>query len=166
MFLLENACRQTLNCVTVVHRYDTLRDNWSAIKCFVNKVNCASARLHSGFESLTLRIETRKRRQQARMNVQDASAKSLDEFARKNAHVAGETNEIDFAIFQRRSDVTIVFLTLAPAMFEHERFNFAFLGFRQPRRARLIADDDGDLGVWDATFANRIRQCDHVRAAA
>ena len=59
----------------------------------------APGKFRAVFERLPLRFKPRKRRQQRRMNIQDATRKRRDEIRRKQTHVSREANEIDFFSF-------------------------------------------------------------------
>src|SRR6267378_1317709 len=74
VLFFQYALGKRLFVIFVEHRNDSLRDDWPAIECLINKGHRATAEFDAMFQSLLLRIKTRERRQQARMNIQDAIA--------------------------------------------------------------------------------------------
>ena len=66
-------------------------------------------------ECLFLRVESRKRRQQTRMNIQNSPAKILEKFVRQDAHVTCKTNQVNFLSFQLGHDFAVMFCPRAPA---------------------------------------------------
>src|SRR5207302_8758236 len=74
------------------HRTDGLHDAEAVVEIFVHEMHGTPGEFHAVFERLALRLETRKRRQQRRMNVENAIGKLGDEIRREQAHVASKTN--------------------------------------------------------------------------
>ena len=98
------------------------------------------------------------------MNIQNPAAKRIYEFSRKDAHVAGETNEIDLAIFQSRHHFAIVLFAAASAAFDNQRFDSALSCLCEPASVLLIADHNGYFRIRNRSIANGVSQCHHVRA--
>src|SRR5258706_9002810 len=94
--------REALFCIPIKHWNNPLRDDWPAIKCFVNEVHSAPAPLHAVCNSLSLRVKAGETRKQAWMNIKNAILKSLDEARRQQAHVAGKANKIHTFCLQAR----------------------------------------------------------------
>ena|SRR5438128_1142123 len=115
MFFDENPRSQNLDRIVLVNRHFMLYNYRSAVQRLVNEMNRASARLRSLIQRLLLRFKSGEQRQQAGMNIQNASAKTFDEFMRKNAHVSGEANQIDIPRAQLRDDFAIVFFSCSTA---------------------------------------------------
>ncbi len=102
MLLFEYSRGECLDRIILQHRHRALRDDWTTIKRLVNEVDRASTHLHAMLERLSLRIESRKRRQQTRMNVEYPPPERLDETRRQEPHVSRQTNEIDLMLAQNR----------------------------------------------------------------
>src|SRR5215469_1397279 len=87
-----------------------LQNDGSVIQLFVHKMYCAAGDLNSVSEGLFLSLKPRKCRQQGRMDVQNPLRKLLYEPGREQAHVPGETDEVNLALLQSCSDFLIVLL--------------------------------------------------------
>src|SRR4051812_12360394 len=74
---------------------DALRDDGPAVQRLVNEVNGAAGKFDPVRDGLTLRVESGKGRQQARMNVENAVAESLYEAGREQTHVTREADQIN-----------------------------------------------------------------------
>src|SRR5207237_3844717 len=95
MLFHQNSRRKRFNRVVFVNRHFAPCNDWPTIQSLVNVVNGASANCRAVFESLLLCVQPGKRWQQARMNIENPTAISVDEISRQHTHVTGETNEID-----------------------------------------------------------------------
>src|SRR5688572_18364985 len=96
-----------------MYRDLALRDDRSAVKGSVNKVHSAATPFNARLQSLTLRVQTRKGRQEAGVNVKDPSAVAIEKLLRKQSHIARKAHQIDLSFLQRLDDFSIVFLTRA-----------------------------------------------------
>ena len=134
---------------------------FSSTKCTVQPVNFDAV-----FERLPLRFKPRERRQQRRMNIQDASGKRRHKIRRKQPHVSREAHEIDFLFFQRRDNELVVRLALESLRRDHARFEAPRARLVDPLRALAIAEHERDLRVRDAPRRNAIGQSLEIGAAA
>src|ERR1700675_2659969 len=100
MFLFEYARGQQLFAIVVEHWNNSLRDDWPAVECLVNKVHRATAEFNTMFQRLLLRIKTRERRQQAWVNIENAILICREKVCRQEAHVTRKTNEINLKFLQ------------------------------------------------------------------
>ena len=96
MFLLKNSHRQRVLIVGVQHRYGFLHDDRAVIEFLIYKMHRAAGHSHTVGECLLLRFESGKCGKQRGMDVENLRWKLLHEPGRKQAHVTGETDEIDF----------------------------------------------------------------------
>src|SRR5882672_2037324 len=133
---------------------------------FVDEMDGATSEFHAVFEGLALRFQPGERREQRRMNIQDAVQKSCDKKGRQQAHVSGETDQIDLLFVKNRSDLTVIDLALQAFRRNHARLDSTRFRALDARRALAIADDDGDLRVRNPSRRNAFRQGFEVRAAA
>ena len=76
MFLFEYARRKSFLSVVFKDRNHLLPNDWATIQSFINKVNRAASPLDTMFKDLAVGVESGKRRQQTRMNIQNAVAVS------------------------------------------------------------------------------------------
>ena len=89
MLLFQNARGKRVRGVLVQHRNRGLRDDRAGIDSFIDEVDRASRYFRTVFKSLVLRVETRKRREQGRVNIEDVQWKLADEISAQNPHIAG-----------------------------------------------------------------------------
>jgi hypothetical protein len=76
MFLLQNACSQSLSRIVGQNRNGSLRYNGAAVRACIHKVNRTSCDLHSILERLSLRIYAAKRRAKRWMYIDDSVRES------------------------------------------------------------------------------------------
>ena len=100
------------------------------------------------------------------MDVENAILECVDEERRQDAHVPGKTDQIDALVAQDRNDLAIVLFTFTSAAFDDDCLDSALAGDLETFRVALIADHDGDLGVWNCAVSNRVGERNHVRPAA
>jgi hypothetical protein len=132
VFLFQNSSRKCFDRIVVEDRDGALGDDWAAVERVVDEVDRASADLCAMIECLSLRVQTGEQRQQAWVDVDDALRKRVHEKRRQDAHVTGETNQIDAFLAQDRNNLAIVFFTFTPATFDDECFETALLGGEGP----------------------------------
>ena len=100
------------------------------------------------------------------MDVEDSIGESGNEFRGEQAHVAGQTDQIDFVASQAGEDVGIV--VGAGAAFgdkELMRKAEAGCGF-EAGGVGSVGDDDGNLDSGEAAFADGLGDGEEVGAAA
>src|SRR5271165_2487500 len=143
----EDAPSQRVIVVGVEHRHGLRQDDRSVVEVGNHEVHGTARHLHAVVERLLLRVKSRKRRQQRRVDVQDAIGKLLYEPRRQQSHIASKADEIDFVVFQCGDDQTVVLLARYAFRRDDQRLQPA-----PPRRldagsVRLVGDDDSDDGV-------------------
>src|ERR1035437_9440487 len=69
VFLLEDACRECVFIVVIKHRHRFLHNDGPVIKFLIHEMHGATGYFHPICERLLLRLQSRKRRQQGRMDV-------------------------------------------------------------------------------------------------
>jgi hypothetical protein len=99
-------------------------------------------------ERLPLRVETRKRRQERRMNVEDARWVGVKERPADEAHVAREAHEADVPALELAHDRAVagVAIRVRPGVDVH-RLDPGVPRARKSGGFASIRDDDGDLDV-------------------
>ena len=112
----------------------------------VDEVHGHAAHLDAVLERLTLRVEAGKRRQQRRMDVQDACGKASSIGAPKQAHEPGEADEADVARAQLAHERAIVVVAGRPASMTqmHSVSIPGVAGPLEPGGILHVRDDDGD----------------------
>src|SRR5712664_2541660 len=100
------------------------------------------------------------------MNIQDAVRKFGDKKGREQAHVSGETDQIDLVFVENGSDLAVVHFALEAFRGDHTGLDSARFRTLDAGRAIAIADDDGDLRVRNPSGRNAFRERLEVRAAA
>ena len=90
------------------HRHRRLRQNRALVHRLRDQVHRAAVQLHSRGERARMRVQPRKCRQQARVDVQHAALPDLDQERRQQSHVAGEADDLDAGLAQRRIDRRLV----------------------------------------------------------
>src|SRR4249920_2803191 len=118
----------------------------------------AAGKLDAIFESLALGLEAGERREQRRVNVEDAVGEGGDEIRGEKAHVAGEADEIDFVFVEDGDDLAVVGFALEAFGGDGAGGDAAGFGTVEAGSAFAIADDDGDFGVGDAGCGNAVRE--------
>jgi hypothetical protein len=148
VLLFENARGERLHRVVVAHVDAALHDDRSAIECLVDKVNRAPGDFHAMRESLCLRIDTGKRRQQRRMNVDDAIRIRSEKQRAEQAHVTGESDEIGTCLLQHTQNFTLVCGTIGEiAIVDHQSGVSPLACPGDPGRVGAIGNHHGDLGI-------------------
>jgi hypothetical protein len=97
--------------------------------------------------------------------VEHAAAELFEEARREQTHVAREADQLDAARAQGLGDLALVLLARAPAPLDDRRLYPALARSFEPRRTRLVADDDDDLRARHAPPGHGVGQRDHVRPA-
>src|SRR5262249_13696906 len=100
MLFFQNACRERLPCVIVLDGNHRLQNDRSTIESIVHKVYRASAEFDAVLQRFLLRIHTRKRWKQRRMDMQDIVRIRIEERAAKDTHKARQYDETDIGFFQ------------------------------------------------------------------
>src|SRR6185503_12173348 len=110
MFLFEYARGENLLRVIREDGNDPLADDGTTVESFIDEVNRTARPLDAVFKYLSVCSETRKCRQQTRMNIQDAVPIGCDEITGEKAHIPGKTNNLDLVMLERGDDLLVVLL--------------------------------------------------------
>src|SRR5579871_2629337 len=121
--------------------------------------------LDAVFQSLMLRVKSRKSREQRGVDVQNALRKFADEISTENAHVAGEADQIDFVLAEFGDQLTVVNFTVESLRCELESIEPTIARRDDTGNVGTIGDDHGNLSV-EAAGANGIGDSEEVRASA
>src|SRR5436190_15760077 len=85
---------------SVWHLDRSLQDDRPRVDAFVHEVNRDAGDLHAMLERLADCIETRERRQECRVDVDDPVPESLDELSAQELHVSREHDQVDVTLGQ------------------------------------------------------------------
>src|SRR5690348_1832476 len=166
MLFGEDAGGERLLGVVVADGHGGLEDDGAGVEIFVHEVHSAAGDFHAVIERLALGFESRERGEKRRMDIEDASAKGLDEMRREKAHVAGEADEINTGGLERGDDEVIVGFAFEALRGDDFGGDAARAGALDAGGAFAMADDDGDFGVGNAAEADTLRERLKIRAAA
>lgn len=100
VFLIKDTRGQRVSRVVVFDRNYGLINDRTGIQLLIHKVHCATGITNPVYPRLVLSIETPKRRQERRMNIQYALRESLDELRREEPHVPRQDHKIDSGLLQ------------------------------------------------------------------
>src|SRR5579863_1109182 len=157
VFFLQNSGGQRVFGVVVCDGNDGLQDDGSGVEIFVDKMDGAAGEFDAIFEGLALRLEAGERREERRVNVEDATGEGGDEIRGEKAHVAGEADEIDFMLVEDGDDLAVVGFALKAFGGDGASGDASGFGAVEAGSAFAIADDDGDFGVGNAVCGNAVR---------
>jgi hypothetical protein len=152
--------------VLIEHGHCSLQNDRAGVEIFVDEVDGATGEFYAIFEGLALGFEAGKRRQQRRMNIQDAIGKFCDKKRGEKAHVAGETDEVDAVLVEDGGNLAVVGFSLKAFRGNDTGLDSARFGALDAGRAFAIADGDGDFRIGDAASRHAFRERLEVRAAA
>jgi hypothetical protein len=99
------------------------------------------------------------------MNIEDALGKGGYEIGREQAHVAGEADEIDFVFVEDGGDLAVVGFAFEAFGRDGAGGDVAGSGSFEAGGVGLVADYDGNFGVWDAADRDTIGEGFEVGAA-
>src|SRR5688572_18245918 len=166
VFLLQDACRQRAGCIGVEHGHGPLQDNRAGIEVAGNEMHGHAAHFDSVLERLALRVDSWKRWQQGRVNIQNGVGKGIDQWGADYAHEAGETDQIDLTRLELPNERAVVVVSRWPtSMTQDGRLNPGETCAVQSARTFLVRDHNGD-GRLQSTVANRIDERLQIGPAA
>ena len=138
MLLLQNARRQRVLVVAVEHRNSLLHNDRAMIELFIDKMHSAAGNFHSIGESLLLRFESRKCRQQRGMDIENPPRKLLHKPWRKQPHISGKANQIDIVLLQRRDNFAVMLFPRLALRWNHQRIQSALRAVAMPGASALL----------------------------
>src|SRR5260370_28753721 len=152
--------------MAVANVNDSLQHNGAGVEIFVDEMDGATGEFHAVFERLALRFEAGERREQRRMDIEDAVRKFGDKKGREQAHVSGEADEINMEFVEDGRDLAVVGFALEAFRGNHTGLDSTRLRALDAGRALAIADNDGDLRVRNSSGCDAIRDRLEARTAA
>src|SRR5437764_3543932 len=113
----------------------------------IHEVDCASGNLHSVMKGLVLRVEAWERRQQRRMNIQNALRKLTYKVSAQQPHEPGQTNQFDLVAFQLFHQLPVIDFAVEPFRREADYEESSLTGDFEASRFRAISDHYGNLSI-------------------
>jgi hypothetical protein len=165
VFLVQDFFRERGFGVIVGYGNDGLEDDGAGIEIFVDEVDGATGEFYAVIESLALGFEAGEGWQERGMDIEDAIGESLDEVGREEAHVAGQTDQIDFVFVEGGYDLAVEGFAFEALGRENLRGQAAGFGAFNAGGAFAIAEDDSDFGLGNAARGDTIGEGFEVRAA-
>ena len=95
VLVFQNFRRESFRRVRVGNFNRPLREYRAVVEIVVNKMNRAAGYFNAVFNRLPLRVESGKRGQQARMNINDFIRERLNKMRRQKPHITRQTNQLD-----------------------------------------------------------------------
>ena len=166
VLLRENARGESRGGVRILDRHCALEDDDAVIHALVDEMNRAAGDFGAVAERLLLRVEPREGRKQRGVNVQDAVREALDKGRRKDAHVAGEDDEVDPVLLKSSDHLGVMFRPLSSDGADGVRGEAELGRGDETWSVQDIGENDGDLGAGDLASLDRLSDCDEVGAAA
>jgi hypothetical protein len=108
VFFFQDFFRERRFRIRVLYWNYSLQHDGASVEIFVDKVYGATGEFYSVFEGLALGFETGERREQRRVNVQDAIWVFRDKEWGEQAHVAGEADQFHLVLVENGSDLAVV----------------------------------------------------------
>ena len=96
------------------HRYSRLSQNRALVHRLRDQMHCAAVQLHPCGKCARVRVQARKGRQQARMDVEHAPLPGVDETGRQQPQVSGEADHFDASFVKCRVDCRFMFRPVVP----------------------------------------------------
>ena len=166
MFLYQNSGRQRFRRIVFKYWYGSLNDDWTAIQLRGDKVHRYSTHPYPVLDCLTLRVQSRERRQQRGMDVENRIRELFDERGTDEPHESRKADEADVSRAQLPHQRAIVVVARRPAaMGEVDGLDAGRPRSIQARGIFTVGDDDHDRGI-EAPVRDRIDECLKIAAAA
>jgi hypothetical protein len=162
MFLFEYSRCKSFLSVVIKHRDNALRDDWATVESLINKVNGTTGPLDAVLQYLSMSVKSGKRRQQTRMNIQNAITIGFDEEAREQSHITRKTNYLYSLSLKRRDNIAIMFISTSAVTLDDGCLEAPPFCHVHSRSVWLIANHHGNYSPRDATFIYGAREREHV----
>ena len=148
MLLTENPRSHSGIGVVVEHRHGPLHDDRSAVECLGHEVHGGTSNLYAVLQRLTLGIQSRKRRKERGMDIQNGLRKRLEERCADQSHVPSQTHETNVTSAQLSYDRPLVVIARRRrSMIDIECLDAGAPGYLEAGGVRTIGNHDGDDGI-------------------
>ena len=122
-----------------------MKDNWSFIAFFVDKMHRAAGKLHAMVKRLMLSFQTRERRQQRRMNVDDPIREPPNGVRPEDPHESRQDHGGGAGLLDSITDLPREGVTVTCPLHDGVR-NPGVIGAVQPAHPCPIGEDQDDTG--------------------
>jgi hypothetical protein len=146
---LLNARVQSFRSVGIQHRHRFLAQDRPGINTGIDQMDGATGHFNAVIESLFPCFQTRERRQERGVDIDDAAFEGAEERAFKDAHKTGEHNQVCLSVLERFDEGEFGFVIEFGAEFAGGDVlcgNREALGFLKNAGIWHIAEHNGDLG--------------------
>ena len=144
MLDLENPGRQACLVVIGTGRHNRLGNYRSSVDLGANEVHSAPGESHACGKRLSLRVESRKSRQQRGMNVDDSIAPRFYESGVQHPHEPGQADQINPLVAEQGADFRGE--SRPSATRDDDTGNAGRCREREARRLGPVADHQDDFG--------------------
>lgn len=151
--------RELLRAHAVVHTHDVLLDDGTLIKVAGDKVGGSTDNLHTTVISLVVGLGTLEGRQEAVVDVDDASRHGLAQFRRQDLHISRQHNQVNLVFLHELQDPSLL-LRLGVGG-DGEVHEGDVIGSSQSGKVGVVGDDQRDL---DVKLAGRLAEEQVVQA--
>ena len=166
MLLREDSRRERFGCISRKNWHGALHHDWPAVQFRSDEVDGYAAHLHAMLNRLPLRLQTRKRRQQRRMDVENRVRERFNERRTNKPHESGKADQGNIARAQLPHQRAIVVVSRRPrAMGKADGFDSGRSRSTQPRGIFTVRDDDRDRGI-EPAVRNRVDECLKIASAS
>src|SRR5271154_4465646 len=166
MLLLLDARCQPLFVVAGQHGHSGLHDHRADIDARRDEEYGASRDLDAIFDRILRPVDSRKRRQQAVVNIHDAAGKRFEHHRRQQPHKARQRKQLDLASLQRGEDGAVEVLARRElAMVDDRRLDSVTARALESLRLGAIRNDETDFG-FEIAVQNRVDDGLQIGAAA
>ena len=104
----ENAFCEGVGIVGFEHGNGALKDDGAVVEVLVNEVDSAARDFYAVVEGLLLGVESGECRKQRWMDIEDAVGESGNEAGREQAHIAGETDQMDLVLAEAGYEISVM----------------------------------------------------------
>jgi hypothetical protein len=108
VLLNENARRECIHRVGIEDRDDPLHDNRTRVEVRGHEMHSDTRELDAVFQRVFLRVHSRKRRKESRVNVEDPIRERLDHRRAQDPHEPSQAHDVDAALLKFTDQSTVV----------------------------------------------------------
>src|ERR1700688_4793780 len=166
VLLFKDAPGQRPFIVAIEHGHSLLHDDRSMIKFLIDEMHRAAGDFHSVSESLLLRFEPRKSRQQRGMDVENPPRKLLHEPWREQPHVPRQADQVHFVLLQSSDNFTIVFFARLTLRWNDQRLQSTLACSCDTRCIGVVRNYNGNARIRNAARVDAVCDSHKVRAAS
>ena len=148
MLLREDARRERRLVVAREHRHHRLGDDRAVVELGGDEMDARPARLAARLDRTPVRLQPGERRQQRRMDVDEAAVEAAHEGGAEDAHEAGQRDDVGAVALDALGERVVEVLAVRErAVIDDLGGDAALAREREPAGVGAIADHGGDVRV-------------------